>query len=313
MIKPIPVILDTDIGDDIDDAIALCLALQCPEIKLLGVATVFKNVEKRANMARAILHAAGRDDIPVYAGESRCLRQTEMFRKKIDFDVLPWTYIEELDAYAKDMGKDAIDFYIETLENAKEPVTIVTIGALTNVATLLRRRPDLIPKINNFTIMGGAYDMNFQEYNFSCDPEAVNVVFESKVPVTAVGVDVTFKCAFSEENRKRVVESTSNVLKLLVKITKRWYAPIFLHDPLALFCCFDRRYVTFAKRQMLVEESGDYTRGLVVNLSNHNWLKPADESHIEYAVSVDGPSFANECTRRLLQFDRTSAAMMKAQ
>lgn len=302
MNKTIPIILDTDIGDDIDDAIALCLALQSSELKILGVTTVFKNVTKRANMARALLHAAGRDDIPVYEGESRSLKQTSMFHKDIDFNATPWTYIDELDKYEKKMEMSAVDFYIKTLEDTKEPITIITIGALTNVATVLLKRPDLKSKIKEFTIMGGAYDMNFPEYNYSCDPEAVNVVFNSQIPITAVGVDVTFKCSLSEENRKQIVASESEVLKLLVRITKRWHSRILLHDPLALYCCFDRQFVEFNRRQMLVEETGKFTRGMVVNLSDHNWKKEPTESNIEYAVAVNGAGFADECTRRLLQF-----------
>ena len=168
----IPILIDTDIGSDIDDAFAIALALQSPEVEIKGVTTVFCNTDRRTALAEMLLKLAGREDIPVHTGLSHPIVQREMFDRPIDFDDGVPEWLEEFEKYLVPKPHDAPQFIVETLEKAERPLVILTLGALTNIAAVLTVRPDLKKKIDYLMIMGGSYFMNYQEYNFSCDPEA---------------------------------------------------------------------------------------------------------------------------------------------
>ena len=116
----IPVIIDTDIGDDIDDAFALCLAMQSPEIEILGVTTVFKNTRARAMIAKKLLTLGGYPDIPVAAGASIPLSNPEMFGKPVDFEELPKSYRPEYETEL-DLVHTGMELIITILENSSEP------------------------------------------------------------------------------------------------------------------------------------------------------------------------------------------------
>lgn len=171
MKERIPVIIDTDLGDDIDDAFALCLAMQSPELEILGVTTVHRCAAYRAKMAKSLLNAGGFCEVPVYAGESKPLVRESVHGRPLDYGEKPHSYAEEYDATEYD-GDDAVSFIVGTLEKSDRKITLVTLGALTNIALVLQKRPDLFKKIEKLCIMGGAFSMNLGEYNFSCDPDA---------------------------------------------------------------------------------------------------------------------------------------------
>ena len=206
MKEKIPVLIDTDIGDDIDDAFALCLAMRSPEIRLLGVTTVHRCAKHRARMAKALLRAGGFGYVPVHAGDSRPLKCTSVYGRPIDYADLPHSYDSEYDDVSYD-GDDAVSFLAETLKKSSDKVTIVTLGALTNLARLLCEHPEVHEKIGLTCTMGGAYSMNWGEYNFCCDPEAAAVVLESGLPQHCVGVDVTFQCKLNGELLEQSVRS----------------------------------------------------------------------------------------------------------
>lgn len=166
MKERIPVIIDTDLGDDIDDAFALCLAMQSPELEILGVTTVHRCAAYRAKMAKSLLNAGGFCEVPVYAGESKPLVRESVHGRPLDYGEKPHSYAEEYDATEYD-GDDAVSFIVGTLEKSDRKITLVTLGALTNIALVLQKRPDLFGKIEKLCIMGGAFSMNLGEYNFS--------------------------------------------------------------------------------------------------------------------------------------------------
>ncbi len=300
---PVDVIIDTDIGDDIDDSFAISLAMQSPELHILGVTTVHNDTQRRAKMAARLLRLGGMGHVPVFAGRSRPICNTRVYDEPIDFSAKPRMYIDKYDdeTYRTDM--DAPAFIIKTLEEAKTPITIITLGALTNVAEVVTTRPDLLHKIARISMMGGAFfSLQFSEYNFSCDPEAADAVIQSGVPITCVGLDVTFQCVFGSEQLRVLQANAHPCIQMLMEMQTIWSHDVILHDPLAVAAVFDPSLITTRKICCRVECQGEFTRGMSVNLSAFNWNRPADDSSLEVAFEVDRERVVALCMERLMQF-----------
>ena len=196
---PRKIIIDTDPGQD--DAVAILLALASPEeIDVLGITVVAGNVPLplTETNTRKVCELAGRADIPVHAGSDapmgRPLVTAEHVHGKTGLDGV------ELPAPVMPLQPEhGVDFLIETLR--REPagtVTLVPIGPLTNIAQAFLKAPEILPKVAEIVLMGGAY---FEvgnitptaEFNIYVDPEAADVVFKSGVPLTVMPLDVTHK------------------------------------------------------------------------------------------------------------------------
>ena len=192
--RPIPLIIDSDPG--LDDALAIGLAAASPEIRLLAVTTVGGNadVTRCTENALRLLHAYGRDDVPVAEGAAGALlgsvvRATEVHGESgIGDTVLPA-------APGAARSEGAVALMARLLDESQEPVAIAPIGPLTNIALLLRLHPQLAPKISHLCLMGGSIGEGnttaSAEFNIIADPEAADVVFRSGVPITMIGLDVT--------------------------------------------------------------------------------------------------------------------------
>ncbi len=193
MTEPIRIILDTDIGDDIDDAIALLFALGSPEFELLGVTTVYGDVETRARIARKVLAAAGRGDVPVVAGCERPL----------GFDYHEGTAPErcsQRDAVAGDTAPvsrspSAPQFIAEVAREQPGQVHVVTIGAMTNVAAALCAEPSLADRLAGVVSLAGYLPpRNSQpEWNVRYDPLAAATIARSGVRWRVVAADAQGK------------------------------------------------------------------------------------------------------------------------
>ena len=200
---PRKIIIDTDPGQD--DAVAILLALACPdELEVLGITAVAGNVplaltEKNA---RIICELAGRPDIRVFAGcaepLTRKLVTAEHVHGKTGLDgpQLPTPSMPL-------QSQHGVDFIIETLRAQDTgSVTLCVLGPMTNIATALQRAPDIVPKVAEIVLMGGAY---FEvgnitptaEFNIYVDPEAADIVFKSEIALTVLPLDVTHKALTS--------------------------------------------------------------------------------------------------------------------
>ena len=214
MTQPQSLIIDTDPGQD--DAVAILLALASPEINLLGITTVAGNVPLALTQenARKICDLAGRTDMQVFAGLDRPLVHPLVTaehvhgRTGLDGPVLP-------DPETPLQEQHAVDYIIDTLR--REPagsVTLAPIGPLSNIAMAMQRAPDIIPRIRQIILMGGAY---FEvgnitpaaEFNIYVDPHAAQVVFASGVPVIMMPLDVTHK-ALTRTDRVAALRAIGN-------------------------------------------------------------------------------------------------------
>lgn len=200
-----PILIDTDPG--VDDAIAIMLALASPEVELRIVTPVFGNVALDATTANAgrILALCGRSDIPVAAGAARPLvhPQRERAEGPHGNDGLGGR-AAALPAPAASDPRSALQAIADELRASDQPVTLVAIGPLTNVALLLAVHPELTPRIGRIVWMGGSLGAGnttgVAEFNAHCDPEVAHrVLTQADVPVTMVPLDLTLRCPAGPE------------------------------------------------------------------------------------------------------------------
>lgn len=263
--EKIKIIIDTDIGDNADDALAICLALKSPELDVLGITTVFRNVDARAKIAVHLLGLLNRPDISVCAGIGHPIVADA------NINEIPSQLLDDMRNLSYNKEINAIEYLYRTLMNSSGEITIVPIGPLTNIGVLLREYPEVIPKIKEIVMMGGSYYMQYNEWNIQCDPEAAAIVFESGVPIRAIGLDVTTQCPITEELFTLIQNHGNPVTNLLAELLlcfkKRRGRHTFLHDPMAVFAVYDKKLITYSKEDIAVELSGKYTRGTTFNRS----------------------------------------------
>ncbi|MCA1688163.1 MAG: nucleoside hydrolase [Actinobacteria bacterium] len=273
--SPTPVILDVDPGHD--DAVAIMFACGAPELNLLAVTTVAGNVplEKTTRNALRVLSLIGRPDIPVAAGASsplhRPLHTAENIHGEsgLDGPEIP-------DASFEPDERGATELIADTLREAPEPVTLVPAGPLTNIATFLREHPELKERIARISLMGGSIGLGnttpAAEFNVYVDPEAAREVFESGLPITMSGLDVTHqaRAGRAERERLRSLGRTGVVAAELLEFFAGTYERIFgfdappLHDAVAVAAVLEPGLLTTRPMRVEVECESELTRGETV-------------------------------------------------
>jgi purine nucleosidase len=218
MADRIPIILDTDIGDDIDDAIALCFALGSPEFDVLGVTTVYGDVQTRARIARRMLQVAGRTDVPVIPGCERPL----------GFDYHAGTAPEECsqrEAVADDCaplpaGPTAQQFIIDCVRRRPGQVHIITIGAMTNVAVALCTDASLAGQMAGVTSLAGYLPPRHlqPEWNVRYDPLAAQTIARSGVPWTVIAADVQGRNGLTRDEFQALANSGLPAARFLLEL-----------------------------------------------------------------------------------------------
>ncbi len=298
--KVVDVIIDTDIGDDIDDAFALAFALTSPEVNVKAVSTVFGQVQVRTRLALKLLVAFGRDDIPVATGIRTPFFERVYRRDRYLGDVIPRQakVLGDKDLQLKPHPRHAVDLIISTVMESRKEITIIPVGALTNIATAIVKEPQLVQRAK-LVIMGGAVSNWFRpslsraEHNIRCDPDAARLVFESGIPITMVGLDVTMKCALSEEQVDRIRLRGSATTTLLTQMTAAWGGSrVILHDPLAVAVAFDPTLVTRQPRRVDVVTTGE-ARGFTLAVES-------DAPNAQVCTEVDASRFLTLFMKRIL-------------
>jgi inosine-uridine nucleoside N-ribohydrolase len=231
----IPILLDTDIGTDIDDAFAVALIARSPELELLGVTTVSGDTHARARLAAKLLWEAGLRRVPVVAGEPGRplpIEQTRWARNFRSPQLRPGSAVNFLDA---------------TLRRLPGTTTIVAIGPLTNIAALLQKDPAIAKKISRIVLMGGSIYHGYgddptpvAEYNIAADPAAAQKVFSSGVHMLMVPLDVTAMLQLRAPDRHRVFTHLSPVTDALAVLYNLWNQRTpTLFDPMAVAMVID--------------------------------------------------------------------------
>jgi len=223
------VIIDTDIGDDIDDAFAVGLALQSPEFKLLGITTAFGDTKLRAQLAVRLLAVVGRRDIPVVAGVETPPR-TKFTQAH---------YAEGGDAKQIKPGS-APDFILGEIRKHPGQITLIAIGPQTNLGATIDKDPATFRKLKRIVMMGGSVYKGYNgggpdpEWNILCDIPAAQKVFTSGVPLYVMPLDATI-LRLSDEKRKALFDYHSPLTAQVEELYKEWGQPTpTLFDPMAV-------------------------------------------------------------------------------
>ena len=291
------IILDTDIGDDIDDALALAFAIMSGKIDLLGVTTVFKNAVHRAELACCLLETLDRTDIPVYAGIGKTLLQSIPDWEQVAASHRPrqMEVLKKQQPSIQPKPERAVDFIIDTVMASDGDITLVPIGPFTNIAAAFILEPRLAQKTKIY-MMGGATDRVRPEWNALCDPEATRVVFGTGVPITMVGLDVTTKCIMSYDQVKAVGAVDRPLNQICFELIHLWGGDNpeprpTLHDPLAVATLIDPTLCETHAMRIEVETRGDHLRGSTVQV--------AGEPNASVCVSVDATRFMDYFVKTL--------------
>ena len=252
----IPILLDTDIGTDIDDVYALILAATSPELDLLGVTVVNHNVYLRAKLARLMLDHLGCHSIPVGVG----------FNRALDSKPHPgWGGYEGcgVELNESELGDPAqyptagevIDRAVQSCLERGERLTVITIGAMSNAAAFLSYQPDRAKFLAGITAMASSFrgiggDSAEKEHNIACDALAAKWVFESGVPLRVVGLNVTQLTAWAVNDLEAICRSESRLARDLYGLHRVWFERIGsdrspMHDGLAVATVFQPDLVTW--------------------------------------------------------------------
>jgi len=269
------IIIDTDPGTD--DAMALMLALNSPELDVRAITVVPGNVTAQQGLENALrmISLANRCDIPVAAGA-----QHPLFQKLITAEF--WhgknglANIELPPSKCKVDSRFGPDLIIEMVHAAPHEITLVPIGPLTNIALALEKDPTIVPLVKEVIIMGGSItggNVNASaEANIYNDPEAAQIVFQAGWPLTMVGLDVGDKTLFSKkyldqlgQTRGPMNDFIYKVAHFLIDLSAQFGsngAPMY--DPLAIGVAIDASLVKAPLMHVDVESRGEFTRGETV-------------------------------------------------
>jgi inosine-uridine nucleoside N-ribohydrolase len=287
MAEPKRVILDTDVGDDVDDAFAIAQAVLHPGIELEAVTTCYGDTNFRAELAKLVVEASGSMDVPIFSGPSVSFSDGTEVSTQMDSGA---GFVTKKGRY---FG-DAVAYLIEAIREAPGQITVCAIGPLTNIASAIREDSRFAGAMKQLVIMGGSFPPGEEqkEYNFDSDPGAVVTVLGSGANIRLGPYQVTKQAVFSQESRAQVLGYGLPLTKLLismfdqyVKRKNRTWTP--LYDPATLGTLYNDSYTTIRRRRLRATSSDAEVR-----------LEYGD-SEIEVIEELDSAGFVRHMTRLL--------------
>ncbi len=248
------VLLDTDIGSDIDDAVCLAYLLANPACELLGITTVTGEAMKRAQMASVLCTLAGKE-IPIYPGaeEPLLIKQKQPFAPQAEA-------LEKWPHHTSFPSGQAVSFLRDVIRSNPGSVTLLTIGPLTNIALLFRIDPEIPRLLKRLVMMCGVFTNRLAgvgplEWNAIGDPHATAIVYQSPVSVhRSIGLDVTCHVQMPAEDVRR--RFMYGLLRPVLDFAEVWFRSvdtITFHDPLAATTLFDEQICSFEMGRIEVE------------------------------------------------------------
>jgi purine nucleosidase len=255
----VPILLDTDIGGDVDDAFALALALASPEVDLVGATTVGEGAEDRAWMVCRFLTAAGRREVPVAWGRDK--QPASSIEGQIQYRRHPAVIFNRT---ARPVKESAVDLLYAKLKAQPGKITLVAIGPLTNVARLLADHPDCKPWIKRIVLMGGSVRVGYEgkappeaEWNIKSDVTAARAVFASGVPLVVAPLDATTTLKLEEPLRRKLFAACTPLTFQVQALYQLWDKPTpTLFDPAAVALAFTEKFWTMEDLRLEVDDKG---------------------------------------------------------
>jgi inosine-uridine nucleoside N-ribohydrolase len=230
------VVLDTDIGTDIDDGWALGYALKSPLFELLGVTVTDADTPQRARLAAKLLYRLGRTDVPVAAG-----RQTPAVPlDRIDYQ---FTWAEDFQAY-KPIAAPAVEFLADIVRRNPGQITLIAVGPLQNIGDLVRLHPDVVPLVKRVVLMSGSIGANawspapVAEWNVKLAIPEAQAVYAAAWPITIVPLDSTTYMRLEDQERETLRKAGTPLVVALEALLRLWAespgSRMTLHDQLAV-------------------------------------------------------------------------------
>jgi purine nucleosidase len=221
--QPEKIIIDTDIGDDVDDAFAVALALRSPELQIVGISTTFGETETRAKLLDRLLGEAGRSDIPVAVGISDLQSQTSLSQR---------AYAEG-GHFARPSHPHAVDFILEQIRRYPDEITLVAIGPLVNVGALIDKDAATFRRLRRVVMMGGSIERGYgdlgyakphgpdAEWNIKNDIASAQKLFASGVPIFMMPLDST-QLKLDEVKRAILFQAGTPITDALTLLYQEW-------------------------------------------------------------------------------------------
>ena len=232
----IKVVLDTDIGTDIDDAWALAYAVKSPVFELVGVTVTDADTEQRARLAAKLLHRLGRSEVPVAIGR----RTAAVPPDRVDYQ---FTWAEDFQAY-KPVAAPAVEFLAELIRRNPGEITLIAVGPLQNLGDLVRQHPDVVPLVKRVVLMSGSIGANYYgpapvaEWNVKLAIPEAQAVYAARWPLTIVPLDSTSYVRLEDRERAALVKANTPLTTALEALLRLWTeqpsSRMTLHDQLAL-------------------------------------------------------------------------------
>ncbi len=276
-------IIDMDIGDDIDDAFALLLAMEL-KMDIVGITTVFRNTAQRTRIAKKMLKTFGQgyETVPVYAGYGDPIADPNGLRPRL------CQYTSDLDASMYDadslLPADAVDFIIESCRRYGKELTVIAIGPFTNMARVIEKDKDALNMAAELIIMGGCYFKQYTDWNVICDVEAAKVMFENVDRIVGIGSDVTHRLPLTKEDNDIIFgeqkDEIHSYVSQLYQLGKKANPAIgCIHDPLAVYYAYDKSICRCEEAPVAVITEG-LARGFTINTKayKHTMCNPAYKS-----------------------------------
>ena len=276
------VVLDTDIGSDVDDALALGMLLGSPEVELVGVTTVYGDTALRARLARRLIGLAGAD-VPCCAGARETLAGRPVW----------WAGHEgalfaDLDA-EQVASRPGADFLVDAARGPGD-LDVIAIGPLTNIAAAIKAGGEF----RQLIVMGGAFTTDQPEHNFKSDPEAARIVFTSGIPATVCGLEITEQVRITPAGLARIAAAGRLGAALAAEVDQYWKycgqqynTP---HDPVAALTLL--RPDLFETAAVEVAVSVEEPAGLSVATS-------APSSPVRVVTAIDAEAVSEELLARI--------------
>lgn len=316
--EPKKIIIDTDPG--IDDAMAIFVALQSPEVEVIGLTTIYGNVYTTLATRNALhlLEVAGRTDIPVAEGSHVTITKGTKLRIADFVHGTDGLGNQNFPApNGKPIEQNAADFLVQQARVYPGKITVVALGPLTNIALAIQSDPDFVKNIGQIVVLGGAFSVNGNvnpaaEANIFGDPDAADIVFTSGADVLAVGINVTHQVVLTDIDRDELAKSNGKFAKYLDKILGVYYGyhhdayntkGVYLHDPTALLAAVDPSLITYTEGVVRVQTNG-ITRGLTLFYNKQKRFAEvtewSDKPSVKVAVTVDAPKVIKLVMERLI-------------
>ena len=274
--------IDTDIGDDIDDAYALYYAMHLG-FDIVGITTTYRNTVQRARLTKKLLgcYGNGYENVPVYAGYDR-------------FDGDGTAEYPQLSQYTEDLeddryrpngeeASDAVDFILNCCKQYGKDLTLVAIGPFGNVARAIQRDPATLNGIDRVVIMGGAFFKQYTDWNVMCDVAAADVMFKGLENLECLGADVTHRLEVAGKDLERILTSQNQNggAEEVRRLHRMWQlakpdAKLVVHDALVIHYLLSPTVCEMEKIRIHLFTEG-YAKGLTLNVDayRHTFLNEA--------------------------------------